>query len=94
MTKTITIPEELRDKVQRADIERSACRDIITYIIGKNDIDLSNERFLQYQQEYNNRFFAFENAKKEVERDYVKKNFNDAISWNLDYNTCEVTVTI
>ena len=33
---TITIPEELRNKVQRADIERSARRDIIIYLIDFN----------------------------------------------------------
>ena len=73
MTKTITIPEELRDKVQNADIEHSARRDIITNIISNGTIEPTNEFFQKYQDEYNKSYFAFEKAKTEVEKNYVKK---------------------
>lgn len=93
MIKTITIPEELRDKVQNADIERSARRDVITNIISNGTIEPTNEFFQKYQNEYNKSYFAFEKAKTEVEKNYVKKNYPEAINWNLDYNTCQVTIT-
>ena len=94
MTKTITIPEDLRDRVQNADIECSARRDIITNIITNGAIEPTNEFFQKYQDEYNKSYFAFEKAKSEVEQNYVKKNYPDATNWNLNYNTCQVTITI
>lgn len=94
MIKTITIPEELKIKIQKADIERSACRDIITYLISQQDIDISNERFQRYQEEYSNKYFIFENFKKQVETDYVKKDYPNAIHWSLNYETNEITITL
>lgn len=59
MIKTITVPEEIRDLAQKANIERDARRDILLYIM-QNDVDISSERFAQYQSEYDDKFFAFE----------------------------------
>lgn len=97
MTKTITIPEEVKNKVQRADIERCARRDIIAFILeNNNDINIDNERFQNYQKEYSEKFNNFEVLKSEIEKEYVKPNIGNyqAIRWNLDYNTNEITITI
>lgn len=91
---TITIPEEVRNKVQKADIERSSRRDIITYIMEK-DINISEERFKQYQKEYDEKFFEFEQAKNEIEKNYVvPATKGKASNWSLDYSSCVVTINI
>jgi hypothetical protein len=46
-TITIEIPEEIKNATQRADIECSARRDIITYILEKN-INIPEERMAAY----------------------------------------------
>ena len=96
MIKMIKIPEELVSKVQKADIERSARRDIITYIIERNNIEITNERFLEYQKEYDEKFADFELFKSQIEKEYIQKTFptDKIINWNLNYNTCEVTINI
>ena len=93
MTKVITIPHEEAIKVQRADVECSARRDIITHILEKN-IQVPVERFNAYQKEYDEKFFAFEQAKSNIERNYVRTTVNNPQSWVLDYNTGEVTITL
>ena len=88
---TITVPEEVKTATQRADIECSARRDIITYILEKN-IAVPTERFAAYQKEYDDKFFAFEEAKSVIEREYVRKAVPNPISWSLDYHTNVVTI--
>ncbi len=90
-TTIIKIPEELRNKVQKADIERSSRRDIITYILEKG-IDISPERFDQYQHEYDEKYWAFEQGKQEIENNYVRQAIENPISWTLNYATCEVSI--
>ncbi len=94
MIKTITVPTTLRDKIQKADIERSSRRDIITYILEKG-INVPEERFAKYQSEYDEKFRNFEQAKNELEKEYVMPATNGTASnWSLDYSTCVVTITV
>lgn len=88
---TITVPEEVKNATQRADIECSARRDIITHIMEKN-IAVPAERFAEYQKEYDDKFFAFEQAKNRIEREYVRKAVDNPVSWSLDYHTNVVTI--
>lgn len=88
---TITVPEEIKNVTQRADIECSARRDIITYIMEKN-LAVPAERFAEYQKEYDDKFLAFEQAKSRIEREYVRKAVENPVSWSLDYHTNVVTI--
>jgi hypothetical protein len=95
MTKTIviTVPEEIRNEVQRYDIERSSRRDIIAYILS-GAVNVSEERFAQYQKEYDEKFAAFEQAKSNIEKNFVMPaTSGKASNWSLDYSTCDVTIT-
>ena len=97
MEKTIliTIPEDDRVIVQRADVERSARRDILVYLMEHPELNISDERRIAYQKEYDDKFWAFEQAKADIEKKYVQPAANGkAINWSLDYATCEVTITI
>lgn len=87
----ITVPDEVRIATQRADIECSARRDIITHILEKN-IQIPAERFEAYQKEYDDKFFAFEQAKQRIEKEYVRPVVANPISWSLDYNTNIISV--
>lgn len=88
---TIEIPKEIVIKVQRADIEQSARKEIIAYILEKN-LDISSERFEQYQKEYDDKFFAFEQAKQEVEQTYVLPTIKNPKHWTLEYNSGLLTI--
>lgn len=94
MTKTmvITVPEEVRNEVQRYDVERSSRRDIIAYILS-GAVNVSEERFARYQKEYEEKFAGFEKAKHDIEKNFVMSATSGKIShWSLDYSTCEITI--
>jgi len=92
-TITIEIPEDVKTKVQRADVECSARRSIITTIL-EQDLAVPTERFNAYQKEYEDKFFAFESAKTEIEKEYVRTAISNPANWVLDYNTNIITVTV
>ena len=88
MANIIVISEEDRNKVQRADIESTARMNLMSFMIS-NNMDISSERFQQYQEEYFEKFKVFEAAKAELEKKYLSG--IKATSWNLDYKTCELS---
>ena len=91
---TVEIPEEIVSTVQKYDIERCARRDIILYIL-ENNINIPEERLEKYQKEYDEKYFSFEVAKSEIEKNYVKPLVKDAsCSWNLDYESHIITITL
>lgn len=95
MIKTITIPEEIRDMVQKANVERDSRRDILTYIMANTDINIPEERIAQYQKEYDEKYLAFDKAKSIIEKDYIIPATNGkASNWSLDYASCVVTINI
>lgn len=94
MIKTITIPAELRDKTQRANIERDSRRDILLYIM-ENNLNISKERIANYQKEYDEKYFEFEQAKATIEKEYVQPSVNNqALNWSLNYDDCIVTIEV
>ena len=100
MNKTIVIPitEEDRNTVQRADVDASATKDIITTILSR-DLPIPQERLDNYEAKYRDQYFAFEKAKQELEDKYIRSNpemkdISGIINWNLDYRKCEISVTI
>ena len=95
MIKEITIPEELRTRVQRANVERDSRRDILLYIMSHNDINISEERIAHYQKEYDEKYLEFEQAKTIIEKEYVMPATDGkALNWSLDYHTCIVSITL
>lgn len=94
MVKTITIPEEIRDKAQKANVERDSRRDILLYIM-ENNLNIPEERINRYQQEYDEKYLEFEQAKSVIEKEYVMPiTEGKALNWSLDYSTCIVSITL
>ena len=52
------IPSELRDKIQKADIKRSATRDLILYIM-QNEVDIPEERLEMLKEQYTMEYYDF-----------------------------------
>lgn len=84
----IIVDEEDRNIVQRADVECSARMNLILFLMN-HDIDVNNNRFIEYNNDYTKCFEIFEEAKSNLQRKYLSG--KNAISWNLNYQTCELT---
>lgn len=89
---TIEIPEAVVNFIQRLDVECQSYKNIISYILTHDDIDITTERFKQYQEDYQNTLYAFEIAKQELEKKYIFNNFIN-YTWNLNYKTNIITIT-
>ena len=94
MIKEITIPEELKNQVQKANLERDSRRDILLYIM-QNNIDIPKQRMVEYQEEYDKKFLEFDKMKKIIEKEYVMPATDGkAFNWFLDYQTNIVSITL
>lgn len=89
---TIEIPEAVVNFIQRLDVECQSYKNIISYILTHDDMDITTERFKQYQEDYQNTLYAFEIAKQELEKKYIFNNFIN-YTWNLNYKTNIITIT-
>ena len=85
------IPNELRDKIQKTDIKRSATRDLILYIM-QNEVDIPEERLEMLKEQYTMEYYDFERNKGELEKNYIENKFPKNVNWNLDYSTGIVTI--
>ena len=83
----IIIDSNDRDIVQRADVEAASLMNLITFMINHN-MDITNERFQQYEDRYKTAFLAFEQAKSMIEAKYLTG--LQAKSWKLSYANCEL----
>ena len=86
----IIVSAEDRDAVQRANIESDSLMNLITFMIN-HDVNISNERFKQYNENYTKAFAAFEAAKAMIEKKYLVSANIKAKMWNLAYDTCELS---
>jgi hypothetical protein len=84
----IIVSDEDRNTLQRADVECQSRANLIAFMIDKG-MDISSERFQEYQRSYEQAFLAFEQAKTDLQTKYLSN--VTASSWSLDYTTCELS---
>lgn len=91
----INIPIEIKNLIQKFDIEANSRKEIIEYVL-LNNINITNEHFQQYQQDYEKRLYEFNIAKQELVNKYIlpKLKENTKYNWNLDYTTSILTVEV
>lgn len=87
---TIEVPGAVVNFIQRLDIECQSYKNIISYILTHEDMDVSTERFKQYQEAYQNTLYAFEIAKQELEKKYLY-NFKNP-QWKLNYKNYQIII--
>lgn len=91
MENIIRVTEEDRNAVQRANVESASLANLISFMIASN-MDLSNERFQEYERKYQAAYAEFEAEKAKIEKKYLKGvKFS---SWTLDYESCEITYSV
>ena len=79
--------------LERLQYELEAHKDLLTWCIS-NDINSSSKD--QYQKEYTDLYIQYEKIKKQFEKECVRPAFDKSvklISWSLDFQSQEVTVT-
>lgn len=92
MIAKILVPDEIVNEIQALDVETSARRDLIAFMIT-NNMNVDTEQFNKYQMEYNKYFKLFDIAKTNFENDFVKAQYPTAENWELLYASREVVIT-
>lgn len=82
----IEIPQDIVLTLQKADLEQQARKEIIAYILT-TDLDISTERFLNYQKDFEEKLQIFNNLKLQFSEEWVKPLKKDATHWKITYET-------
>ena len=96
----VEVNQEMVNYVERLSYEESSYKDIITTMLEmhKGDPDgsaIDNPVFKAYQEKYAKAKAEYEMAKQQITRDFVPECLQDhQTDWNLDYATCELTITV
>ena len=85
--KQIEVTEELRNKIQSIDFELTATKDLINYLWGQSPVNM--EAIEYYTKQQKELFIEFETAKSTLVQLYGIKADTE---WNLDYNTCILSI--
>lgn len=85
--KIIIISEEEARSIQKKDMEQNSRKMVIEDILLRG-INISDERFINYQKDYDNKLLEFELAKQ----DLMKKYNIHTRQWSLDYADCTLTI--
>ena len=91
----INVPEDIRNIVQKYDLEKQSRQEIIIYILQHN-VNISKERFKQYEKEYKEKFISFEILKELLENTFIFPNIHNKklISWNFNYYISKIEVKV
>lgn len=90
MVITKVLDEETVTNVERYSYEFEARKNVITEMLSQ-DMDTSTMAFENYQHELIKYKVLFENAKKEIEENFVK-DVEGWVNWSLDYNSHILTI--
>lgn len=91
-TITKTLDAEVVANVERYSYELEARKTVIAEMLSMN-MDTSTDAFAKYQAELVRYKAMFEEAKKEIEKQYVA-DVPGSVKWSLDYTTRELTITV
>lgn len=90
--KIIIIPEDTKNYVESLHYEVESRKDLLSFALSKGY--KSNDSFKEYEKEYKEFFIQYEAAKKNIENMFVKKMYPNVIKWELNFETCEITINI
>lgn len=96
MIKTIVVPEEISNYLERLSREVEGTKDIISFMI-ENNKNINTDAFKSYKKEFNEVYAEFDLAKQDVQVKFVpfelREDEKEYTSWNLNYATHELTIT-
>ena len=92
------VDESRRDILQKLAVETESRQSLIAFMLNQDMVNHSN--FTKYQDEYKDFYLQYSRAKIAFQKDIVdpilqKEDIDPSLaSWALDFDACEVTITI
>ena len=89
----INVPKEVTEKIEKYDIQYHSRQEIISEILKNNNELPLNNLLIEYQKDYDEKYFLFQKEKQKIEEKYVKPNVKtDNYIWHLNYYTNVLTI--
>ncbi len=100
MEQIIKVDEEVVADIQAKDISAKTAEDIIAKMIDQHQLDtdtsfMKSPVFREYQKEATAKRLEWERAKDAMALKFIPEKLSDKVkSWNLNYGTNELTLTL
>lgn len=89
----IKIPEDVRDHIQSLQYEVESRKDLLAHMVNTG-VDIHSDTFKSYEKEYQEFFVQYSLAKESMQEKLLVPAVPGKLnSWNLDFESCEVTCT-
>ena len=94
MKKTVEVNAELRDYIEALNYEVESRKSLIAFALEKGLVE--NESFKKYHDEYKEAFIMYEEAKANLEQQFVVPLLkeDEKCEWNLNFKDCIITIDI
>ena len=94
-TTVINIDENICNMIEALNYEVDSRKDVISFMLYR-DMDMNTSSAKTYMKEYREYFTQYQTLKSELEKKYVLPILkdNEKSTWNLDFETRELTIKI
>ena len=89
----MSIDENVSKNLERLHYEAESYKSIISYVLTQQ-MDLNTDTFKNYQDKFTEINKEYQKAKNDLTINFVKKEYPDAINWNMDFIDKEVEITL
>ncbi len=99
-TMKVQVNEDVVNDIQLKDVEAQMSKEVIVQIIESHKFEedtsfMESPVFKAYQKDSADKQIAFEKAKNDMAESNIPAHLRDSVKeWNLNYFTCELTLTI
>lgn len=83
--------EEFVNLIEALHYEVNSRKDLIAYMLN-SDMRTDTAAYEKYNREYREFYVQYNEAKNKLEEMYVRTAVENPMSWNLDFETGEVTI--
>ena len=92
---SIELPVDVVTELLRLDLEVQSYKDILITALENEDINISNERFTEYEEHYTVKYSLFQALKMKIENDYVYPiTKGKSCSWRIIYYTNQLEIEL
>lgn len=84
--------QELVNLIESLQYEVNARKELISFMLS-TDMSMDTHAFERYNKEYMDFYIQYNEAKNQLQKMYVYTAVENPISWNLDFETSEITIT-
>lgn len=88
------VDQDLCDAIQARQIELEGAKNLIAYCLAQTEYNIPQSKIEDLRKEYNRIFKEYELLKGQLESTFIDEVDPSKTSWNLDFESAEVVITV